>query len=254
MHTYHFYWIIHPERASLTLPPINAKTSIGDIYYQVLNNQLYIELKSTEKQTDIYTLKNNLKDLIQEEISIISYIYWNGYDTEIIRITNLDEDIDMTFWIDIPYINERNIAKIATANQELDKIHAIIINNPDNSIYIRRCFSELNKAIRFPIDTWFHCFRAIESLRHFCGNKYHINEINYPNISKRNNHIELCEWEKLWELTWAKKEDMATWKKEYAFNARHWNHKEITGEQRIKIFKNTWDIVDSFLEYLKNEK
>ncbi len=240
MYTYHLYWIIHPERALLKYWPIEIETSIGIVYFNILNNQLYICLKSTEKCTDIYTLKNNIKDIIQEEISLISYIYWNGYDVEIIRITNLDENIDLVFWIDIPYINERNTTKIAIVNQELDTIHTIINNNPENSVYIRRCFSELNKAIRFPIDTWFHCYRAIESLRNFYWVKY--------SISGKND-----QWEKLRELSKTDREkiDYIKW---FADDARHGNHLWISDEEREKVFLHTWDIVDNFLEYLKNEK
>ena len=241
MYIYHLYWIIHPERALLTYWPINLKTSIGDIYYQVLNNQLYIQLKSTEKQTDIYTLKNNLKDIVQEEVSLISYIYWNGYDTEIIRITNLDENIDMTFWIDIPCINTRNTTKIDKVSDELDSIHIIINGNPENSFYIRRCFSELNKAIRFPIDTWFHCYRAIESLRNFCWAKY--------SPIKENE-----QWKKLKELSAQSDREKIDYIKWFADYARHGNHLPISDEEREKVFLNTWHIVDSFREYLKNEK
>lgn len=241
MYTYHLYWIIHPERVLLTLPAINAKISIWDIYFQVLNNQLYIQLKSTEKQTDIYTLKNDLKDIVQEEVSLISYIYWDGYDTEIIRITNLDENIDMTFWIDIPCINKRNTTKIDKASEELDSIHSIINGNLENSFYIRRCFSELNKAIRFPIDTGFHCYRAIESLRKFCWAKY--------SLIKENE-----QWEKLKELSTQSDREKIDYIKWFADYARHGNHLPISDKEREKVFLNTWDIVDSFLEYLKNEK
>ena len=54
-------------------------------------------MKSEEIVTDIYTLKNNIQDLIQEEVSLISYIYGNGYFVEIIRISNIDNLIDEVF-------------------------------------------------------------------------------------------------------------------------------------------------------------
>lgn len=62
------------------------------------------------------------------------------------------------------------------------------------------------------------------------------------------------QWEKLNELSNQidrQKNDYIKW---FADDARHWNHKGITDEQRVKIFQNTWDIVDNFLEYIKNEK
>ncbi len=110
-------------------------------------------MKSEEISTDIYTLKNNIQDFIQEEVSLISYIYGNGYFVEIIRATNLDMGIDIVFGIDIPCIAERNEIKINRAHEEIDIIHDLINKNANNSHYLRRCFSELNKGIRFPIDT-----------------------------------------------------------------------------------------------------
>lgn len=251
MQIYHMYWIVHPERAILTFWPQRIETSIWDIYFNILNNQLYVEMKSEEIVTDIYTLKNNIQDLIQEEVSLISYIYGNGYFVEIIRISNIDNLIDEVFWVDIPCIAKRNVAKISSVDKEINTIHDILNKNINNSHYLRRCFSELNKAIRFPIDTGFHCYRAIESIRHFCWIKFGINEENYPkNQSHKSNYLEVLQWKKLQDLTWCKREFVDSWKQDYAFNARHWNHITISGQQREQIFLDTWEIVDKFLESL----
>ena len=91
MNTYHIYGIIHPERAPITFRFNNPlETSIWSIYFSIINNQLYVELKTEELVQDIFTLKNTLKDILQEQISIIGYIFWYAYDVELIRMVNLE--------------------------------------------------------------------------------------------------------------------------------------------------------------------
>jgi hypothetical protein len=129
------------------------------------------------------------------------------------------------------------------------KIHSVYRENSNYAYYIQRCFSELNKAIRFPSDTGFHCYRAIESLRNYCGRKYNIFQPEYPEQKKSiNTKNESDAWEKLNELTKVDRRKIESWRDDLAFHARHGEHKNMNDAQRQEIFLTTWDVVDAFID------
>lgn len=105
-------------------------------------------------------------------------------------------------------LQKRNVDKIGNFRNEMLKIHSIFRENKEFADYIRKCFSELNKAIRFPPDTGYHCYRAIDLLRSYSEKKYHI--LN-----------EGDSWEKFLELTGANRKKIESWKGDGLSRERH---------------------------------
>lgn len=248
MSLYQFIWVVHPWTVQLTVWPLTYHTKFWEIKYNIINNQIYWEFnESLRSNFDEFTVKNSLNTFLQWEISIIGYANWYWLDVEIVRIICKEKDVDFVNSNGYLWIIERN-NKPNHLNEMVEKIRKVIGKSWDSEKFLRTCFRELNKAIRYSLDTPFHCLRALESLRHYCWSKYKINSENYPkNKWDWPNYLEKHQWKKFEELTGYNESDI-DWKHTFAFDARHGNLKDITSEERKKIILKTWDIVDAFLD------
>lgn len=183
---------------------------------------------------DLSLLKKTVKDLFQEEASLWSYISWNGYDVEIVSILEEDKEEKM-YASSAIVLQEKNKNKIENFRNEMLKIHSIFRENREIADYIRKCFLELNKAIRFPLDTGYHCYRAIELLRSYTEKKYHT-------LNERDS------WEKFVEWTGANREKVESWKVDNLSRERHEWHKDMSKKEIDEILLMTWNIIDTFVD------
>lgn len=238
---------ILPERAiiSIVLPevsfsPIVSEKSINKAKVSINNNQVYILYSTDSEELRIHDIRNIAKQLIADHLSIIGYVLGYAYEIELTRIINIEKGIDYVFGIDIPCLaNRLNSQKPETYKAEVNRINNIISKQGSLSIYIYRCLNDLKHAMTNPDDTGFYCYRAIESLKQFCKYKFEIES-------------EKEQWAKLSELT-AYDSDKIQFTKEKAGPARHGDLPIITDDDRVRIFTDTWDIVDSFFQGIGNE-
>jgi hypothetical protein len=229
--------IVHPERAQISFGPIEFETlhlSTGlraGITFNIVLNQVTVLVRS-DVEWDIFDLRNIAKQLAADHLAMVGYIKGYAYEIEIRQILNTDKNIDYVYGIDIPCIGERNKEKDISV--EIPKLMAHA--NGVNGIFIRRCLNDLIMAMRHPDDTAFYCFRALESLKHYCRVCFDIDR-------------ESDQWKKLGELTGTGKDDIE-FIREKAFPTRHGDVVGITSDEREKMFLKTWDVVDAFLSSL----
>ena len=226
--------IVHPERAQISLGPIDfeifhpvtsqsAKTNINI----ALNQDTVIVWADVE--WDIFDIRNVAKQLVADQLAMVGYIKGYAYEVEIRQILNTEKQIDYVYGIDMPCIGERNNGK--DLNTEVLKIMSHW--SGENGIFFRHCLNDLIMAMKHPDDSAFYCFRALESLKHICRVRFNIDS-------------ESEQWKKMSEITGTCKSDIDLIR-EKAFPARHGDVVGITDEEITSMFLKTWDIVDAFL-------
>ena len=230
--------LVLPERAQLKLQFQIGFTHLSTkieatAFVSVILNQVAVWV-DTDIEWDIYDLKNVVKQILQNELAIIGYLTGFGYEVEIRRILHRGRNIDCVYGIDIPYIEERN--KGIDINAKITSIRKKIVG--ENGILLHRCFNDLVMAMKYPTDTAFYCYRAIESLRHHCGEKYGIDKED-----------KTTQWQKFRECVRCDEETI-NFVKRAAGPLRHGEITPVTSDDRVELFRRTWDIVDNYLEHI----
>lgn len=169
MYRYFLDGIVHPERAQIQDHRITAKfrhaasgvDAKADI--RILLNQVAVWVE-TEAEWHALDLRNVVKNLVQLEMDMMGYVLGLTYDVEIRRAICPEIGVDLVFGINVPCISElhRGVdldARIAAMRPKL---------LGESGLFLHRCLRDLITAMKEPDDVAFHCYRAIESLRHHC--------------------------------------------------------------------------------------
>ena len=171
-----------------------------------------------------------MRDVLLLITSIHDYIDGCYHDVSILSYTNLQtfEKIELNTMI--PEINENR----DESNQlESTKIF-ILFSKKREYDYLRIALQDLGLCIKYPKDTPYFCFRAMEALRKFFNEKKE---------------------SKGWNMLYKELNISPSLKKELAKRAgeiRHGGNVVITSEDREKVIKNAWKIVDRFVIYALN--
>jgi hypothetical protein len=226
MEPYIFYGKILPEEEFSHL----TSGKRGKAKVSAKLNQLVV-IVHTEEEWNIFDLRNVVKNIVQNNLSIVGYLKGYAYDLDIIRVINSALNIDQVFGIDIPCLSQPR-QSINLAN-ELAKIKAK--NFGQNGIFLDRCFNDLISSMKNADDTAFYCYRAIESLRHHCA------AVN--GLSQADKKLQ---WEKFRKITQVKEETINILK-DSAEAVRHGEATKITDKERVTLFQTTWSIVENYL-------
>ncbi len=231
-----------PIRASLSFGPVKfhfvnkdeeslasgGTESLANIEISIFSNEITVYY-DIEFPKDIYDIKNECLNTCNAVVAQIGFLLGYGYSVEINQILCRELNINFVFGIDIPCLAVRNQGR--DISLMMKKIFSI---EGSETRYLQRCFVDLQLAITHPIDTPFYCYRAIESLRHFCRIRYNL-------------QTEKEQWLKLSELTNKSWNDTKNLKL-FANDARHGDHKSFSSQERIDFFDTTWDLVDGFID------
>lgn len=236
MEPYLFYGKVLPVRAQLSIPTFGLGFShitsgeTGKAQVSIILNEVAITVH-TEKEWDIYDLRNVVKNILQSHLSMIGYLRGFAYDSEITRVLNSSLGVDRVFGIDIPCIAEPR--KSIDVGAELEKLKAKTVGA--DGVFLSRCFHDLVAAMKYADDTGFYCYRAVESLRHHCASVHNIS----PNNKDK-------QWEKFREVSGVSEETM-----QILVNAagitRHGGVVSMTGKEREELFITTWNVVESYI-------
>jgi hypothetical protein len=227
--------LVLPERAIISVGPIEMKFFHPSTGYDanaklnIVLNQITVWIYS-EHEWDIFDLRNVAEQLVSDILAVIGFLKGYAYDVEIRQIINDDKRIDYVYGINIPCIEKRN--ENIDFQKKLKEIMAK--TSGDYGLFIKRCLNDLIMAMKQPGDTGFYCFRAIETLKHYCKKRF--------NLEK-----EPDQWKKIAEISGYDKDYMQV-VRNFAFPERHGEILPITSNDRQEIFLKTWDVIERFLE------
>lgn len=234
MEPYLLSGVVLPERASLSLNFHLGFSGPGSISatakVSIVLNQVAVWIDG-EHEWDILDLRNLVKNIVQTHLDIVGYLKGCAYEFEVSRVLNQSRGIDYVFGIDIPCLAERGQSEDLQGS--LSKLREKILG--PSGLFLRRCFSDLRSAMRHAEDTGFYCYRAIESLRHHCAV-----------LNGLGDTPKLMQWEKFRETAGCTEETLRAIKAA-ADPLRHGQPVEVTSEDRGKLFRDTWGVVDAYL-------
>jgi hypothetical protein len=157
---YTFTGRVHPERAplDLVLGPLPLADG-GSLRLSIYASQVAVIVETGPETPDIYTLRNDVRDLTASLIDALGYTTGRAYDIELTAVTT-DGGAHEVFGIEVPAL----AASVSERPVEVEHVLLLALSSP----WLRRALGELRRAIQAPSDTGFHCFRAVEAVRqHF---------------------------------------------------------------------------------------
>jgi len=230
---YIFSGRVLPERANVTVDPLQIKSNHGeaglelDIKLSIGASQISAEAVINKGSTDIFTFKNIVEASVSAIVDAYGYISGRGYDIEIASV--VDENANQTvFGVGVPALEANK------KERPLD--FAGILRNFANSRFLVPALADLREAIRSPHSGLF-CFRAIECVRQHFYEKADGKETDKS-------------WQRLRESLRIDIDYIKDVGK-YALPQRHSEGKFISDSERARILQNTWRIVDRFCIYLE---
>jgi len=235
MTTYLFQGLVHPERAHITLQCSFGFTHLtsseeATVRISIVLNQIAVWVE-TRIVWDVHDLRNVVKAVVSHELEVVGYIKGLAYDVEIRRVLNPEHEVDYVFGVEIPCISDRNKdIDLATRATEIRNK-----TNGSDGVFLHRCFADLVSAMKNADDTGFYCYRAIESLRQHCIERFGLDP------AKKDE-----QWAKVRELSGCTEEILRE-VKAAADATRHGEVVKVTSEQRQRLFLITWDVVDGYV-------
>ncbi len=200
-----------------------------DIMLNITNAIIGGAITSQQEIIDTETLRNFIRDWILLFVNTQGYIHGCYYDVEIISIMD---------------VQRLELHKFATEITEIASDYPNrAINDPNQIIplfedlrfrFLRSSFQDMALAMKYPKDTGFFCYRAIESLRKFFDESNDSNgwQLLRTNLNVSRSFIDVV--------------------KRFANDPRHGGLVLITSPERVNAMQNTWKIVDRFILYALN--
>ncbi|MHA6896263.1 hypothetical protein ACQUJT_19595, partial [Ralstonia pseudosolanacearum] len=182
-------------------------------------------------QWNALDLRNVVKNLVQLEMDMMGFVLGLTYDVEIRRAICPEIGVDIVFGINVPCISElhRSVdldARIAAMRPKL---------LGESGVFLHRCLRDLITAMKEPDDVAFHCYRAIESLRHHC--------IATRSLDPKD---KTAQWNTLRQIAGC--DESATRLLEKAAQApRHGEPKVVPEVDAAKLLTTAWTIVDGYI-------
>jgi hypothetical protein len=233
--TYTFLDIAHPERALLSVGKKRLKFSDSeDVSHfaeiEIILNRISVHIE-TEKEWNLEDLKNTVKNLILNVVNIFGYLHGLAYEVEVSQVINCEKNVNYVFGVQTAAIAE--ISGKENQEEKFQKIQNCLVGK--EGFYLSRALNDFTEAMKNPMDTAFHCRRAVESLRQIIKHRYPLEK----NVKSQ--------WEKLADLIGFSMKDIEELKLE-AEAQRHGDHKSMSGNKRIEFMVKTWNILNTFFE------
>lgn len=231
---YIFTGKVYPERAVLTLPSVKGQVGaddadfVGTISASIISSQVNVEL-DTDSKYSATDLKNTVEMFVHSMVDVFGYLKGYSYSVEIISVYIPESGYTEVFGIDVVRITEDEKSRPLNYDETL----LLALKNP--SLYM--VLKDLRDAIKRPLDTFFHCRRATETIA-----KYFTKTSNL---------------EKGWKKTISTlslNEADVTFIRGMGGDQRHGKYKSEKGQDRVETMLKTWKVVDKFIEYLKSEE
>ncbi|AXV73560.1 hypothetical protein ACI2S3_07585 [Ralstonia nicotianae] len=236
MYRYFLDGVVHPERAQIQDHRITAKfghvaSSVdakADI--RILLNQIAVWVE-TEVEWNALDLRNVVKNLVQLEMDMMGYVLGLTYDVEIRRAICPEIGVDVVFGINVPCISE--LHRGVDLDTRIAAIRPKLLG--ESGIFLHRCLRDLMTALKEPDDVAFHCYRAIESLRHHC--------IVTHSVDPKD---KATQWNTLRQIAGC--DESSTRLLEKAAQAtRHGEPEAVPEVDAVKLLTTAWTIADGYI-------
>lgn len=203
----------------------------GKAKVNILLNQVVVWIE-VDREWDVFDLRNVVKNILQNNLAMLSYLKGYAYELEITRVLNPNRGVDYVFGIGIPCIEERG--KLIDLDKELAELRGKMVGA--DGVFVGRCLNDLVSSMKHSEDTGFYCYRAIESLRHHCASTNGISTSD-----------KATQWEKFREIS-GSEESVIRLIKEAADPLRHGEVSSMTSDKRAELFNMTWNVVGGYLK------
>ncbi len=252
MPTYIFNGKVLPERASVTIGPIEPVTVVvPDIPLRfqaiitICASQILITVNNDNSINDLETLRNCVEAIVRNIVDAYGYIEGRGYDVEIASVIDSVGGDWMVFPIAIRQSHESKSDRPVTfpdlyrllrhSGQRDDDVVAFKLNQ------LRRALADLREAIRSPADTDLFCYRAIECIR-----QCYLDSNEKDNDSERKRSWERMRKELRICRSWFSTLENAS------VVQRHGGLMGRTANERVEAMLRAWRVVDRFIMSAKD--
>ena len=237
MTKYSLSGLVHPERVQLSIDNLTqtivaSEDSHLKLVFNICLNRISAILESPT-ELPFEDVRNYVKASVMQTVSVISFLKGYGYDVEISKVHTDELDAYRVFGIDIPVVE--NLFSDLNINTAFRQILPLLSGG--KGIFLQRCLTDLNLALRYLDDTPFYCYRALESLKQSFAWSLNLD----PKDDK-------LHWIKMAEAIGGHKSETEP-VFSLAFPARHGMPARLTDEKRADIFKRTWLIVERYVNF-----
>lgn len=182
---------------------------------------------------DLSTLKNSVDGYVSFIVDAIGFARGCGYTAVVESVTDLETGELFVFGADVTALGR--VAEDSAVSE--DKL----IDIAGSSAELQRALADLRQAVLEPGDTAFHCYRAIESLRHHWAE------------GPTGSQSEGRQWALMAK---ALRSDVSVTKliKTWSKSQRHGKPVAMTGDERERILILAWQVVHRYSLLLAGDK
>lgn len=196
----------------------------------ILNNRVAV-WAHTQHDWNIFDLRNFVRDVVQMELALVGYVLGYAYDLDIVSALCQSRSVDIVFGIDMPCLATHT--PVDAREPTVVRIKKIV--SGPGGLYVARCLTDLQSALKTGEDAAFYCYRAIEFLRQHCA---------FTNgIDPRKGEA----WIKFRDVSGATRTEIDAIK-DGADPVRHGGFATIvSNDDRVALYTSTWRIVAAYL-------
>ena len=231
---YIFFGKVYPERAPITISSVNGHVKSDDTSFEaniktsIRLSQITVEV-DTDSQIPLVDLKNTIENNVHTFVDVYGYLKGYTYNVEIISVYIPETSHHEVFGMDVVKITQDEKNRPLSYQDTL----LLALKIPELSMVLK----DLRDAIGRPLDTFFHCRRATETIAKF--------------FFKSDNKAK--GWQDAIKILGLNQSDINEIK-ETGGDQRHGVYGSVIGEKRVDIMIKTWRAVDKFVEYLKTQE
>ena len=243
-----FTGVVHPPSLQISLKRENAVVAYKDapgtirISYTVDKCAVTAEAEYDSEFLDgdfgdKGSLTGVIATSIQSELNLVNVVNGTSLSVDILEYNAGDGWHLPTPYI--PAIRERE--NELTRDEKTARLYALMSSNSMVAqVYLTPIVSDLNLAIRYPIDTAFFCYRAVETMARFFCESMSSKKVAERHFSALFKHLNTSQDEfKL--LT------------KYANSTRHGNVVPISSALRASLFDAAWNFFDAFIAFAEKD-
>lgn len=193
-------------------------------------SQVAVILSSEDEVEDLASLRNAATNLVEDVSGLFAYTSGHAYSVEITNLTTHDHD-HVVFGVTHPVI------ETLEEERHLDLDGRLVELALQNS-HLARAIGDLRRSILEKRDTGFHCYRAVESLRH------HFQQVSGARDAA---------WRALRTALVVERATLDRLKG-YGDPQRHGEVGPSASDEREDAIRITWRLINRFIAYLDGDE